>query len=155
MTQKEYDERRRALEQELEADLALIHAAHEARVRSLDRLRQLATEGNEPGAVSGPFTGAQNRPVTLRDTVPPPAAVARKPARPPGAFLSDLDAVLPRLPEVFDKKDVTRLLGYEPTPSTFHRALSRLEEEGAVAVKEHSEGGVHTVYRRLRGAARK
>jgi hypothetical protein len=30
-----------------------------------------------------------------------------------------------------------------------------LEEEGAVAVKEYSEGGVHTVYRRLRGAARK
>jgi hypothetical protein len=152
MTQKEYEERRRALEQELEADLALIHAAHEARLRSLDRLRQLATEGNEPGAVSGPFTAAPNRPATPRDAVPPPAAVARKPARPPGAFLNDLDAVLSRLPEVFDKKDVTRLLGYEPTPSTFHRALTRLQREGAVAVEEYSDGGVHTVYRRLRGS---
>jgi hypothetical protein len=71
MTQKEYEERRRALEQELQADLALIHAAYEARIRSLDSLRQLAAEGNEPGAVSGPFTGAQNRPATPRDAVPP------------------------------------------------------------------------------------
>jgi hypothetical protein len=72
MTQKEHEEHRRALEQELQADLALIHAAHEARLRSLDRLRQLATEGNEPGAVSGPFTAAPNRPATSRDAVPPP-----------------------------------------------------------------------------------
>ena len=36
MTEEEYAERRRALEQELQRDLALIHAAHEARVRSLD-----------------------------------------------------------------------------------------------------------------------
>jgi hypothetical protein len=154
MTQKEYEERRRALEQELQADLALIHAAHEARVRSLDRLRQLATEGNDPGAVSGPFTAAPNRPATPRDAVPPPAAVARKPARPPGAFLNDLDAVLPRLPEVFDKKDVTRLLGYEPSHSTFHRARGRGRGGGGGAQRRRRPHGVPEASRRRQGMRR-
>ncbi len=141
MTQDEYEERRRALEQELQSDLALIHAAHEARVRSLDRLRRLAIEGNEPG--------------TARNEAPPAPAASRKPASRPGAFLTDLDAVFSELPEVFDKADVVRLVGYKPTHSTFFRALSRLQDEGSVAIEEYSEGGIHTMYRKLTNTSRK
>lgn len=151
MTEEEYAERRRALEQELQRDLALIHAAHEARVRSLDRLRRLAMEGNESEAVSIPGKEEHDRTGTMGDAVPPAPAASRKPSSPPGAFLNDLCDVLSQLPEVFDKEDVVRLVGYKPTHSTFHRALARLQDEGSVAIEDHSEGGVHTTYRKLTG----
>ena len=151
MTEEEYAERRRALEQELQRDLALIHAAHAARVRSLDSLRRLALEGNESEIVSAPGKEEQGRTGTMGETGPPAPATARKPASPPGAFLNDLRAVFSQLPEVFDKKDVVRLVGYEPTHSTFHRALTRLQDEGSVAIEDYSEGGMHTTYRKLTG----
>jgi hypothetical protein len=44
MTRGEYEERRRALEAQRQADIALINAAHETRIRSLDRLWQAAAE---------------------------------------------------------------------------------------------------------------
>ncbi|HWM94436.1 MAG TPA: hypothetical protein VN493_27020 [Thermoanaerobaculia bacterium] len=149
MTQEEYEERRRALEQELQSDLALIHAAHEARIRSLDRLRQLAMEENGAGPVPVPVNGGHNRVGTARETVPPVPTASRKAARPPGAFLGDLDAVLSELPEVFDKRDVVRLVGYEPTHPTFFRALTRLQNEGTVAIEYFSDGARHTRYRKL------
>ena len=151
MTQEEYEERRRALEQELQRDLALIHAAHEARVRSLDRLRRLAMEGNESEAVSIPGKEEQDRTGTMGDAVPPAPAASRKPSSPPGAFLSDLRDVFSQLPEVFDKKDVVQLVGYEPTHSTFHRALTRLQDEDSVAIEDYSDGAMHTTYRKLTG----
>ncbi len=151
MTEEEYAERRRALEQELQRDLALIHAAHEARVRSLDRLRRLAMEGNESEAVSIPGKEEQDRNGTMGNAVPPAPTASRKPSSPPGAFLNDLCDVLSQLPEVFDKEDVVRLIGYKPTHSTFHRALARLQDEGSVAIEDHSEGGWHTTYRKLTG----
>jgi hypothetical protein len=154
MTEEEYAERRRALEQELQRDLALIHAAHEARVRSLDRLRRLAMEGNEPEAASIPGKEEHDRTGTMGNEVPPATAASRKPASPPGAFLNDLRDVFSQLPEVFDKEDVVRLVGYKPTHSTFHRALTRLQDEGSVAIEDYSEGGVHTTYRKLTGSPR-
>jgi hypothetical protein len=152
MTEEEYEERRRGLEQELQSDLALIHAAHEARVRSLDRLRRLAMEEDGSAVVSGSDKEGHDRTRTTGETVPPAPAASRKPSSPPGAFLNDLEAILSELPEVFDKKDIVRLVGYEPTHSTFFRALTRLQDEGAVAVEDYSDGGTHTTYRKLTGS---
>ena len=151
MTDEEYEERRRALEEELRSDLALIHAAHEARVRSLDRLRRLALEENESAVGSRPGKQRHDGTGTTAEAEPPAPAASRKPASPPGAFLNDLEAILSELPEVFDKKDVVRLVGYEPTHSTFFRALARLQDEGTVAVEDFSSGAVHTTYRKLAG----
>jgi len=151
MTQEEYEERRRALEQELQSDLALIHAAYEARNRSLDRLRQLAMEENGAGTMPIPINGGHDRIGTAPQPVPAAPAASRKPARPPGAFLSDLDDILSELPEVFDKRDVIRLVGYEPTHPTFFRALNRLQKDGTVAIESYSDGGKHTRYRKLAG----
>jgi hypothetical protein len=50
MTGKEHEERRRALEEQLGADIALLNAAHEARIRALDRLQQEAPDGELPAA---------------------------------------------------------------------------------------------------------
>lgn len=73
MTQTEYEARRDALEQQLQADIALLQAAHEVRVRSL--------EASAGGDGEGP---AVRQMVPVQAQVPAAAAPPpkRQPARP-------------------------------------------------------------------------
>lgn len=119
MTREEYEERRRALDAQLQTDVALVHAGHEARVRSLESLWQAAKAGDGKAAVPA--------------AAPEPPAAPQAAARPPGATYNDLLAALPRLPEVFDKRDVVRELGYKPPYTTLLRALEFLKESGEIA----------------------
>jgi hypothetical protein len=109
MTRDEHDERLRALEAQLQTEIALIHAGHEARVRSLGSLLQTAAPA------------------------PVPAAAPQKKTRPAWSTLDDLEKALPRLPEVFDKRDIIRVLGYTPAYSTLFRALAELRKSGEIA----------------------
>lgn len=118
MTQEEYEERRRALEAQLQADIAMVKAGHEARVRSLESLWQAAKAGDGKAAI----------PVA----VPAPPAAREETARPPGATFNDLCEALPRLPEVFDKRDIVRALGYKPPYTTLVRALEYLKKSGEI-----------------------
>ena len=142
MTQAEYEARLRALEQQLQADMALLQAAHEVRVRSLERLRQAAQDGESPASRPAAPVRAQA-----------PAAVAPPPKRQParrGAVLEDVEAILPQLPEEFDRRDVDRLLGYSPTRTTLFRALDSLERDGLIEVAEHSYGRQLVQYRKCK-----
>ena len=118
MTRDEYDERLRALEAQLQSDIALVHAGHEARVRSLGSLWQTAA----------------------------PAPVPKKTARPAWSTLDEIEEALPRLPEVFDKRDITRILGYTPPYSTLLRALAELTKSGEIA---DNEGAYRSEYRKI------
>lgn len=129
MTREQYEERRRAIEGQLRADIALVHAAHEVRVRSLERLWQGAREGDQESAS--------------------PAA-AHHPPRPRGSVLDDLAAALPRLPDIFDKRDVAGALGYKPSRTTLFRALQQLQKDREIAIQDHSSGGTLTRYRKLK-----
>jgi hypothetical protein len=135
MTQQEYEQRLRALEAQLQADIAMVHAGHEARVRSLESLWQAAKAGDEkadvPAAAPAPPAAA-----------PAPPAAPPETGRPPGATYDDLFDALPRLPEVFDKRDVIRVLGYKPPYSTLVRALKFLKESGEIV-----ENGIPGDYR--------
>ena len=127
MTGQEYEKRRQALEEQLRADIALLNAAHEARIRALDRLRQEASGDELPA-------------------VPPPAP---KPMRPRYSVMSDLEAALPKLPQIFKRQDVLHALGYEPPRTTLFRALNQLQEEGVISAENHSPGGTAVRYRKL------
>lgn len=136
MTREEYERRRHALEERHRADVALMSEAHEARLRSLEELWQAGGGGDR--APAGP------------DPSPPQAETPEPaPARPPGTVLEDLYEALADLPEVFDKRDVTRALGYEPARATLYRALGTLRQEGLIANASYSAGGVTTRYRKL------
>jgi len=65
--------------------------------------------------------------------MPAPPAAPGVTARPPGTTFNDLLEALPRLPEVFDKRDVVRVLGYKPPYTTLLRALESLRESGDIA----------------------
>lgn len=135
MTREEYEERRRAFEEQHRADVALMNAAQEARIRSLDRLWQ--EELDRSGAAP--------------DASPAPAqpAPAPKPMRERYSVVNDLDDALPELPEIFERRDVIRALGYEPPRTTLYHALAQLQKEGAIAIETLSGGGARVRYRKL------
>jgi hypothetical protein len=111
MTRKEYEERLRGLEAQLHSEVAMVRAGHEARVRALESLWQAAAAGDEKAVVP---------------------AVPRETARPAWSTLDELEEALPRLPEVFDKRDIVRVLGYKPPYTTLARALEELKETGEI-----------------------
>jgi len=61
----------------------------------------------------------------------------------------DILDVFPQLPEVFDKADVVRILGYVPHRATLNRAWGRLLQEGKIVMAHHSQGRRPTRYRKL------
>ena len=63
--------------------------------------------------------------------------------------MHDILNVFPQLPEVFDKEDVVRMLGYVPHRATLNRAWSHLRQAGKIATAQHSDGRRSTVYRKL------
>ncbi len=151
MTRGEYEERRRALEAQREADIAMINAAHEIRVCSLDKLWQAAAEdGADFTRPAAPGTGSLPAPATVPAVSALPAPARRK-MRGRGEVLNDLDEAFHQLPEVFDKRDITRVLGYEPARATLVRALRQLMDEGAIAMEDHSlPGTILTAFRKIR-----
>jgi len=65
------------------------------------------------------------------------------------SVVTDLDDVLPELPEIFERRDVIRALGYEPPRTTLYHALVQLQREGAIAIETLSGGGSRVRYRKL------
>ncbi len=133
MTREEYEERLRALDAQLQADIAMVQAGHEARVRSLESLWKAAKAGDEKAVVPA--------------AMPAPPAAPGVTARPPGATFNDLLEALPRLPEIFDKRDVIRVLGYRPPYTTLLRALESLKESGDIA--EDGGPGYRRTFRKV------
>lgn len=143
MTRKEFEERLRALEAQHQADVALMNAAHEARVRSLESLWR---------TVTGP--AADPLPVAAPRTAPAPPAPEPAPKRKRERFsvLAHLAEAFPGLPETFDKHDIVRALGYEPSHTTLFRALRYLSDKGLIETETMSSGGTTSRYRKLEPA---
>jgi hypothetical protein len=165
MDYQEYERRRRAIQEQLHADLELIRAGYRAKLQALDALwlgsppkRQDAP--NEPPARDEtqiePLASAEAEPpasaeTQSEDSIPGEASVPPEPLRGArrGDVLMDILGTFPLLPEVFDKADVVRLLGYEPSRPTLHRAWSRLMQERKIEMENASYGRRPTRFRKL------
>jgi len=145
MTAGEYERRRRAIEEQCQADIELIRAGSQAKLRALERIwLHSAGDGEAPRQVSGE---------TVPETVPGETQDSRT-ARSSGwaDVLYDVKAVFHDLPEVFDKSDLCQAIGYRPSRSTLLRVLEILEkEEKKVALEFQSEGGRPNLYRKASG----
>ena len=160
MTRSEYERRRRALEAQLAADVELVRAAHETRMRALESL--WLAEGEEDAASAPPSgeaesaqpvpigtqTGTQSGTQTGTQTPPAVAGAVRKAY---GEVAGDVEDAFPRLPEVFDKEVLLRELGYQPPSTTFYRALQGLLMEKTIVIVSHSDGRARTKYRKVGG----
>jgi hypothetical protein len=158
MRHSEYERRRRALEEQLHADLELIRAGYQAKLRSLEML-WLASP--EPGAaadapraapssetLADSETPAEDETLADGGTPAPPPVPARSPSVRRGRLLEDVEKVLPDLPGVFARADVIRVLGFDPPRATLHRVFSQLLMDQRIAVAEYSDGYAPTRYRK-------
>lgn len=152
MTSKEYEQRRRAIEEQCQADLELIRAGCQAKLRALERVWLHSTGDEETPRQTATETVAETAP---RTTTPAETVLSQfqdsGPARGWGDVLHDVKAAFPDLPEVFDKSDLWQAIGYKPNRSTLKRVLEILEKEEKVTVDFQSQGGRQTQYRKVMG----
>jgi hypothetical protein len=151
MTRSEYEQRRRALEQQLQADMELLRAAHETRMHALENLWRASSEEGaaSPAFPTGTKTGNGTRAEggTQTGTQAPPAAVPVRKRY--GEVGVDVARAFPRLPEVFDKAALVRELGYEPPRSTLFRAIEELLIAKRIVVETYGTGRNPTRYRKV------
>jgi hypothetical protein len=136
MNDDEYERRKRALEEMYQADLTMVRAAHETRLRCLDALRQASPSPAD--------SAAGLRPPTPPPPTPQPAARNQN----PDLREAVLEA-LPSLPELFTKDDVVRAIGFTPSRSSLQRILMDLDAKKTIRFEELSQGRHPTTYRKL------
>ena len=157
MRHEEYERRRRALEAQLREDLELLRAGYQAKLRALEML-WLSTSGEAlPPAVAAiealrlSETLASSE--TLPETTPPQSEAVTPPARPKetrrGQVREEIEAAFAELPEEFDRRDVIRVLGYEPPRATLFRVLEQLVLDNWISVASYSTGRSSTRYAKL------
>ncbi|HEX9942471.1 MAG TPA: hypothetical protein VGG03_10670 [Thermoanaerobaculia bacterium] len=153
MNQVEYERRKRAIEEQYLVDLELIRAAYQARLRALETLRLAPAAADRPDARSEAPASAetQNAAPDPDETLASAAETQNEtPVSRRGDVLYQILATFPHLPDDFDKADVVRLLGYEPTRGTLHRAWDRLREENKIVISRYTDGRRPTRFRKLR-----
>ena len=85
-------------------------------------------------------------PPRLPPRVPSPRARSRSALTAEGGSNA---AALERLPEVFDRRDVCRVLGYEPLRGALYKALGEFVQDGVLTVEESGYGQIPGRYRRV------
>lgn len=163
MTRSEYEQRRRALEAQLAADVELVRAAHETRLRALERLWIASSEetaalvaedspsprGEEVSPEPVPI-GTRTGTQTGTGTQAPSEEEDGEVRKGYGEVAADLEAALESLPELFDKAALVREIGYQPIRSTLHRAIDKLLLQKKIKVDQASSGRTRTIYRKVR-----
>jgi len=146
MRHEEYERRRRALEAQFREDLELLRAGYQAKLRALEML-WLAPPGEAlPPAVAVSERLRLSETLASSETVtsPVPPKETRR-----GQVREEIEAAFAELPEEFDRRDVIRVLGYEPPRATLFRVLEQLVENRWITVASYSTGRSSTRYAKL------
>lgn len=143
MTREQYEQRKRRLEEQLQAGIQLLESAHQVQIRALDLVWMLQAEETSAEAVRTEAVAASS-PVA---PAPLPAPLPRR--RTPGEVTEDILAALPSLPDTFTRGDVCDALGYEPDRALLYRILQDLRREGCIGLQSLGAGQRATVYRRV------
>lgn len=148
MTRDEYDQRTRRLEEELRAGIELLETAHRHQLRALQLV--WAATGGEGVEIPPPVVAATAALALPADApvLPAPPEASPLPAR-RGAWhlYKDVQTALAAVPEVFDRNDVCRALGYEPDRGSLYRTFLELKAEGLIAIQRRGTGKWPTRYR--------
>jgi hypothetical protein len=145
VTRDEYERSKARLEEQRRYGVELVETAYQAQVRALDLVWML--QGEE---------GIASRAPVLVDSGPAaPASASQEPlprTEPPrhrstSEVEDDVRAALAGLPETFTRRDVCKVLGYEPDRGALYRILCELTEKGLLHVQSRGGGQRATVYR--------
>ena len=146
----DYERYRRQLDAQLRADVELIYEAYRAKLRAYETVAR--ARGEEFASLPAAELPFALPPAPAPEPLPPPAAMplpATAPRRRANEVEGAVLAVWDRLPAVFDRDDLVRLLGFEPRRSTLHRILLRFVREKALDVEEGPGGRYLKRYRKL------
>jgi hypothetical protein len=142
MTQNEYEHYKQKLDEQLQSGIELLKAAHAQQVRALELVWTMGR--NEEPVRMAALAAPEPAP-----TVPAtPAQSPRRSRRGAWDLVNDVEAALASVPEIFDRNDVLRALGYEPDRGSLYRALQELAREGIIAIESLGSGRVTTKYRK-------
>ncbi len=159
LSREEYEERRRRIDEQHQATIALIEAGRLAQIRALDLVWLASGAGGVPllPQIEDLALGAPTRllaagaaeergvlpPVAAPETPPPP------PRRKAWDVFGQIEQVFEGLPEVFDHLDLNRALGYELDRGVARRNLKLLIDDGVLVQVESESGRFRLRYRKL------
>jgi hypothetical protein len=146
MTQNQYEQHKRRLEEQLRAGIKLLETAYQAQLRALEMVWMLQVEAaGELEALVSPEPAPAPSPA--KQGAPPPP-----PSPPRGRTIAELEvdvrAALPQLPQKFTRRDIIEAIGYEPNRGSLFRVLQELVEKGSARVESTGTGQIPTVYRK-------
>jgi len=140
MTQAEYEQSKQRLQEQRRAGVELVERACEAQMRALELVWML--QGG---------TGAAALPAGVVAAAPAPPP--EQPRRQRGPEVEeDVQARFSDLPESFTRRDVCRVLGYEPDRGVLHRVLKKLLTDGLTRIEDKGDGQRPARYRKTGGA---
>lgn len=135
MTDPEYEQLKKHLEEQRRIGMELVERAYEAQMRALEMIRTLQ-------AGSGP--------VAVPATAPPPPPEQPRHRTAPEVW-ADVRAIFPSLPQRFSRRDVCAALGYEPDRGALYKTLQGLAARGDFEVERTGTGQRGTIYRKTGG----
>ena len=138
---EEYQQRKRALEEQLRTDLELIQAGYRAKTQALEMLWMASGSASQ---VETQTRGETQQPAETQEPRLKTTILIT-------SVQDEVEAILPSLPDVFDKDDVIRTLGWAPNRATLHRALDHLRVRKRIAVETPGQGRQPTRFRRMGG----
>jgi len=154
MSPSDYERFRQQLEAQFRADVELLSEAYRTKLRAYETVCRARGELDaEPWA-------PPDVPRSLPEAAAPFAAEeasaapeAPSPPSPPGKsrayeMLDAISGAVAQMPEVFDKHDIGRALGFAPRRATLSRILQDLVLEGAIAIDEAGTGKRPTRFRK-------
>lgn len=139
MTREDYEQRKLRLAEQLREGVALLEQGYQRQLRALELIWMADANGEAipPGQAS------------VAAAVP--AGPVKLPGRhrlAPGQLVEDVRTALTQMPDVFDRKDLLRVLDYEPERSSLHRVLAGLIREGALILNSQGTGKIPAKYRK-------
>ncbi|HEX3525811.1 MAG TPA: hypothetical protein VH988_01985 [Thermoanaerobaculia bacterium] len=137
MEPNHFEALRARLEDQLRADVELLHEAHRVKLRAFETVWRAQAEVAQ---MQAPPAAA---PVA-------PAGTAEAGSRTEGwSVLFSIQEKMGQIPEVFDKNDIAAALGFMPKRATLFRAFDELRADGWIQDESPSEGRRPARYRKL------
>jgi hypothetical protein len=148
MTREEYERRKRRLEEQLAEGIELLRAGFRQQVRALE-LVWMTTAAEDITLTSIPAVETRRgEPAgsVKPAAAPQPAKPSRRPRQPAGKLWEDVDAAFDSLPQVFDRNDLLKALGYEPERSSLYRVTRSLLRAGDISLYSTAAGKIAAKY---------
>jgi len=151
MERNRFEILRERLEEQLRTDVELLYEAHRTKMRAFETVwrAQAELDPSLQPPPPPPASGSRHQIVTLLPEPEPSQAPVEQPSGPKKSLLLLVLQVLNSLPEVFDKHDVYRALGFTPSTSSLHRVFNELIEQEWIRLEAEGRGRVGNRYLRI------